>query len=120
MVYFGIEVMIPLLALCNLIIGFISVIILSRSNVNFTKGDIQKITSNFAWGTMFMFGAMVSQFLVEYFALANTPVDLLKHAMMFFGMAFYMFSSYQVYNMSKELGFASQTLPRKLKKILRA
>jgi hypothetical protein len=117
---FTMEFLIPLFALSNLIIGFISVIILSRSNVNFTKGEIQKITSNFAWGTMFMFGSMVSQFLVEYFALIRTPVDLLKYVLMFCGMAFYMFSSYQVYNMSKELGFASSDLPKKLRKVLKA
>jgi hypothetical protein len=116
---FTFEMLIPILALCNMIIGFFSVIILSRSNMNFTKGEVQKITSNFAWGTMLMFGGLFSQFLVEYFGLGKTPVDLLQHALVLVAMVFYMFSAFQIYNMSKELGFASDDLPKKLKRILK-
>lgn len=109
-----------LLALIITLIGVETVILLARSSLKFTKGEIQKITSNFVWGTIFMFGAMLAQFQVEFFTLSRTPIDVVKYILMFVGFSYYLHASFRIYRMSKVLGFASKDIPEKLKRILKS
>jgi hypothetical protein len=115
-----IEVFFSFLGLITALLGFVTVIFLSLSNPNFTKGEFQKIINYFIWGTIFMFGAMASQFQVEVFNLAKTLIDAIKYIFMVAGFSCYLFASYRIYRISKVIGFASKELPEKLKKILKS
>ena len=108
------------LALISTLLGFMTVVYLSASNMRFAKGQIQRIIANFIWGTFFMFGAMVSQFYVEFVTLPGTWVNLLKHIFLLGGFLYYFFASYETYKMSRVLGFVGKELPKKLKRILKS
>lgn len=102
------------------LIGFVTVILLSRSSLRFTKGEIQKITSDFVWGTIFMFGGMVAQTMVDLLDLTKTPIDMAKYLFMLIGFSYYFLASYRIHKMSNVLGFASKDMPKKLKRILKS
>jgi hypothetical protein len=113
-------ILFSLLSLTNVLLGFIIVIFLSYSNLKFTKGEIQRIINNFVWGTILMFGAMTAQFQVEFFNLAETPIDIIRYIFFFGSLAYYLAASFEIYKMSKVLGFASEEMPEKLKKVLKS
>jgi uncharacterized membrane protein YbjE (DUF340 family) len=100
--------------------AFIIVIYLARSNIKFTKGELQKIIEDFVWGTIFIFGAMAAQLQVDLLKLAGTPIDMIKYFFMIIALYFYFTASYKIHQLSKVLGFASEELPKKLKRVLKS
>jgi len=115
-----IDILFSLLASVGPILGFAAVLLLSHSNIKFTKGELQKIIDNFVLGTILMFSAMFAQFQVEFFNLARTLIDVLKYIFIIYGFIFYLLASYEIHKLSKVLGFASKEMPEKLKKILKS
>jgi hypothetical protein len=101
------------------LISILAVIYLLKSNVRFTKGEMQKITIDFSYGTFFFFGALLSLFIVEALSLQNSILDFIQK--MFFLISAFKFlqASIRMYKMSKVIGFAGEELPEKLKKILK-
>jgi hypothetical protein len=101
------------------LISIMAVIYLLKSNVRFTKGEMQKITIDFSYGTFFFFGALLSLFIVEALSLQNSILDFIQK--MFFLISAFKFlqASIRMYKMSKVIGFAGEELPEKLKKILK-
>jgi hypothetical protein len=101
------------------LISILAVIYLLKSNVRFTKGEMQKITIDFSYGTFFFFGALLSLFIVEALSLQNSVLDFIQK--MFFLISAFKFlqASIRMYKMSKVIGFAGEELPEKLKKILK-
>ena len=101
------------------LISIIAVIYLLKSNVRFTKGEMQRITIDFSYGTFFFFGALLSLFIVEALSLQNSVLDFIQK--MFFLISAFKFlqASIRMYKMSKVIGFAGEELPEKLKKILK-
>jgi hypothetical protein len=115
-----IEVFYQILSFFCSVLALIAIIYLLRSRIKFTKGELQEIIKYFVWGTIFMFGAMAAQLLVDIFNLVNTPINVIKYFFTLVGFSFYVFASNRIYKMSKVLGFASEELPRKLKKVLKS
>ncbi|MEM5836253.1 MAG: hypothetical protein QXR09_01380 [Candidatus Aenigmatarchaeota archaeon] len=115
-----IEIFFQILSLLNSILAFITVIIFARSNIKFTKGELQEIINYFVWGTIFMFGGMIAQLEVEFLNLAGTPIDMIKYFLFLGGFSYYLLASFKIHKMSKVLGFASGEMPKKLKKILKS
>jgi hypothetical protein len=101
------------------LISILAVIYLLKSNVRFTKGEMQKITIDFSYGTFFFFGALLSLFIVEVLSLQNSVLDFIQK--MFFLISAFKFlqASIRMYKMSKVIGFAGEELPEKIKKILK-
>jgi hypothetical protein len=101
------------------LISILAVIYLLKSNVRFTKGEMQKITIDFSYGTFFFFGALLSLFIVEALSLQNSILDFIQK--MFFLISAFKFlqASIRMYKMSKVIGFAGEELPEKIKKILK-
>ncbi|MEM5773347.1 MAG: hypothetical protein QXL86_03970 [Candidatus Aenigmatarchaeota archaeon] len=114
------EIIFQILSLLSSLLAFITVILLARSNIKFTKGELQRIVEYFVWGTIFMFGAMAAQVQVDLLGLKGTPIDLMKYCFMLLGFYCYLTASYRIYELSKVLGFASKELPKKLKKVLKS
>jgi uncharacterized membrane protein YbjE (DUF340 family) len=106
-------------SICS-ILAFIIVIYLAKSNIKFTKGELQKIIEHFVWGTIFIFGAMAAQLQVDLLKLAGTPIDMIKYFFMIIAFYFYLIASHKIYQLSKVLGFASEELPKKLKRVLKS
>jgi len=106
-------------SICSLL-AFVTVIYLAKSNIKFTKGELQKIIEDFVWGTIFVFGAMAAQLQVDLLNLVATPIDMIKYILMVIALYFYLTASFKIYRLSKVLGFASEELPRKLKRVLKS
>jgi hypothetical protein len=115
-----IEIIFQILSLICSILTFITVIYLVKSNIKFTKGELQKIIGLFVWGTIFIFGAMTAQLQVDLLNLAGTPIDMIKYFFMIIAFYFYLIASHKIYHLSKVLGFASKELPKKLKRVLKS
>ena len=110
-----------ILVLANTLIGFGAVVILTISNTRFTKGDLQKIISGFIWGTIFMFSSLVALTQIEFFPeLKGTIIDIIRYVFMLIGFSFYFYASYKIYTFSKVMGFASEDMPKKLKRVLKS
>ncbi|MEM5878880.1 MAG: hypothetical protein QXU74_00075 [Candidatus Aenigmatarchaeota archaeon] len=115
-----IEIFFQILSLLSSVLAFITVIMFARSNIKFTKGELQEIINYFVWGTIFMFGAMAAQLQVDLFNLSGTPIDMIKYLLLLIGFSYYLLASNRIYKMSKVLGFASEEMPKKLKKVLKS
>jgi|GEM_PF-2023096 nucleoside permease NupC len=115
-----IEAIPQILSLICSLLTFIIVIYLAKSNIKFTKGELQKIIEYFAWGTIFIFGAMAAQLQVDLLKLYGSPIDIIKYFFMIIAFYFYLIASHKIYQLSKVLGFASEELPKKLKKVLKS
>ena len=102
------------------ILAFIIVVYLARSNIKFTKGELQKIIEDFVWGTIFIFGAMAAQLQVDILNLVGTPIDIIKYIFLIIGLYCYFLASLKIYHLSKVFGFASEEIPKKLKKVLKS
>jgi hypothetical protein len=60
------------------LVAILAVFYLLKSNVRFTKGEMQKITLDFSYGTFFFFGALVSLLIVEMLNLQNSILDFIQ------------------------------------------
>jgi hypothetical protein len=108
----------PITFLSNLI-AILAVVYLLKSNIRFTKGEMQKITLDFSYGTFFFFGALVSLFIVEVLNLQNSILDFLQRTFFLISTVKFFQASLRLYKISKVIGFASKEMPEKLKKILK-
>jgi len=111
-------VLISLTFVSNLI-SILAVIYLLKSNVRFTKGEMQKITIDFSYGTFFFFGALLSLFIVEVLSLQNSILDFIQKIFFLISAFKFLQASIRMYKMSKVIGFAGEELPEKLRKILK-
>jgi hypothetical protein len=102
----------------NLVV-VLAVFYLLKSNVRFTKGEMQKITLDFSYGIFFFFGALTSLFIVEALNLQNSVLDFIQRVFFLVSTMKFLQASLRVYKMSKVIGFASEEMPEKLKKILK-
>jgi len=101
------------------VISIIAVLYLLKSNVRFTKGEMQKITVDFSYATFFFFGAITSLLIVEILDLQNSILDFIQRVFLLTSAANLLKASLRVYKMSKVIGFAGEELPEKLKRILK-
>jgi len=100
-------------------ISILSVFYLVKSNVRFTKGEMQKITIDFSYATFFFFGAITSLLIVEILYLQNSILDFIQRVFLLLSAIKFLQASLRLYKMSKVIGFAGEELPEKLKKILK-
>ena len=101
------------------LVAILAVIYLLKSNIRFTKGEMQKITLDFSYGTFFFFGALASLLIVEALNLQNSILDFIQRIFFLISAIKFLQASLRVYKMSKVIGFASEEIPEKLKKILK-
>jgi hypothetical protein len=101
------------------LVAILAVIYLLKSNIRFTKGEMQKITLDFSYGTFFFFGTLASLLIVEALNLQNSILDFIQRIFFLISAIKFLQASLRVYKMSKVIGFASGEMPEKLKKILK-
>jgi len=101
------------------LISILAVAYLLKSNVRFTKGEMQKITIDFSYATFFFFGAITSLLIIEILNLQNSILDFIQRTFLLLSAFKFLQASLRVYKMSKVIGFAGEELPEKLKKILK-
>lgn len=114
------EILFQIMSIFSALLACISTLLLARSNVKFTKGELQKTIENFIWGTIFMFGAMAAQVQVDILNLTRTPIDMIRYFFLLVAFLFFLSASFRVYKMSRVFGFASEEVPKKLKKVLKS
>jgi len=101
------------------LISILAVVYLLKSNVRFTKGEMQKITIDFSYATFFFFGAITSLLIIEILNLQSSILDFIQRTFLLLSAFKLLRASLRVYKMSKVIGFAGEELPEKLKKILK-
>ena len=111
-------VLIFITSVANLV-TILAVIYLLKSNVRFTKGEMQRITIDFSYATFFFFGAITSLLIVEVLNLQNSILDFIQRIFFLLSAFKLLQASLKVYKMSKVIGFAGKELPEKLRKILK-
>jgi len=114
------DILFQSMSVISAFLACISVLLLARSNVKFTKGELQKTIENFIWGTIFMFGAVSAQAQVDILNLSGTPIDAIKYLFLLIAFVFFFSASYRIHKMSKVFGFASKEMPKKLKRVLKS
>lgn len=114
------EIIFQILSFACALASFIIAILLSRSNIRFTKGELYEIIKNFILGTIFLFGAMNAQFIAELPGFGRSVMDLVKYFFMLEALFFYLLATLKIHKMSKVLGFASEEIPKRLKKVLKS
>jgi len=115
-----IELILYFFGLVSILLAFSIVVLLARSKVRFTKGELQKMIENFVFGTAFIFGLTLSQFVVDVFNLKGTLIDIFKYFFLVLALFYYLKASQRIYKLSKVFGFASEEIPKKLKKVLKS
>lgn len=106
------------LVLTGVIGGFITTIVLTIATRKFLKGDLKNIVELLLCGSMFLYSFLVTQFLIDVFLLGETFLEIFKGVFVYLAFIYFIFAGVYVYEMSKSLGFASEKVSRKLKKIL--
>lgn len=114
------ELLFNFLAIVCLLLSLIISVRLAQSRIKFTKGEIQKIIEDFIWGTIFLFGFIAASFQVEVLNLRGSLIDLIKYLLLIIALIRYMMAANRIHNLSKVFGFASEQIPKKLKKVLKS
>lgn len=98
---------------------FIIVLWMCLSGRRFLKGQIKDLIDRFTIGVMLVYGSVTSQFLIETFGVYGSLLEIPKYIFMMAGFVFFFWSAKVINELSKALGFGSDTLPERLKKILK-
>ncbi|MEM0333242.1 MAG: hypothetical protein QXX30_02125 [Candidatus Aenigmatarchaeota archaeon] len=114
-----IETIFLILTSISTILCLFSMYFLVKSNIRFTKGEMQKITTDFGLGVLFFSGVVLARLMVEIFRFEIPILPFIEK--IFLIVASYKFAqaSYRLYKISKVIGFASSEIPKKLKRILK-
>ena len=102
------------------IAGLCVVILLTISSQRFLKGEVRKFIESLMFGATFLYTFTFAQFLTEFLTVERSVFDAIKGISLFLSLAFFIFATAQIYEISEVLGFASKKTPEKLKKILKS
>jgi hypothetical protein len=102
------------------IAGLCIIILLIISSQKFLKGEVRKFIESMMLGTAFLYSFTFAQVLTEFLSVEKSVFDVIKGVSLFLAFVFFIFSTAQIYEISKVLGFASKKTPKKLKKILKS
>jgi hypothetical protein len=102
------------------VIAFVAVTLIAISNERFLKGELKIFLQKFIVGSYFMFSAILIQLIIDIAPLTDFSfsVNLIKSISIYMASVFFFLAANDIYELSKVLGFASNSLPKKLKKIL--
>ncbi|MDI6806392.1 MAG: hypothetical protein QMD14_01085 [Candidatus Aenigmarchaeota archaeon] len=106
------------LILTGVIGGFITVIILTIASRKFLKGDVRSFAELLLCGCMFLYSFLVTQSLIDIFMLSEGFFQILKGIFLYIATLYFIFAGIRIYTISKVLGFASEKISKKLKRIL--
>jgi hypothetical protein len=104
--------------LTGIIGGFVVTILLTIASRKFLKGDVRNIVEFLLCGNMFLYSFLVTQFLVDIFELRGSYLEFFKGIFIYLAFIYFIFAGVYMFEISKYLGFASEKVSKKLKKIL--
>jgi hypothetical protein len=104
--------------LSGIIGGFIVTILLTVSSKKFLKGDVRNIIELLLCGNMFLYSFLLTQFLIDAFGLKGGYLEIFKGIFIYLMLIYFIFAGVYIFEISKSLGFASEKVSKKLKKIL--
>jgi hypothetical protein len=104
--------------LTGIISGFIVSILLTTSSRKFLKGEIRNVIELLLCGNMFLYCFLLTQFIVDVFELKGSYIEIFKGIFIYIASVYFIFAGVYMYEISKHLGFASEKVSKKLKKIL--
>lgn len=101
-----------------IIIAFVSVSLIAVSNERFLKGELKRFLQKFICGSYFLFTSVVIQFVYDISPSPSLFLDLFKSIFIYLASVSFFLAANDIYELSKILGFASNRLPKKLRRIL--
>jgi len=105
-------------SLASSIAGFFIVIVLALSSRKFLKGEIREFVELLTLGSVFLYAFTLTQFMMELFQFYTLAFDMLRGVLVFGSFIFFVSAAAHIYEIAEALGFASDKIPEKLKKIL--
>jgi len=99
-------------------IAFFAVSLIAVSNERFLKGELKRFLQKFICASYFLYTAVVIQFIYDISSSPSLFLDLLRSIFIYLASVFFFLAANDVYELSKIFGFASNKLPKKLKRIL--
>lgn len=105
-------------SLASAVAGFFIVIVLALSSRKFLKGEIREFVELLMFGSLFLYGFTLTQFMMEFFNFKTLAFDLIRGILVFGAFGFFVSAASHIYEIAEALGFASKKVPKKLKKIL--
>ena len=107
-----------LLAVISAIIGLATVVLNIFSSSRFLKGEVKDFMMKITAGITLVYIGVLAQAVIEIYGIQGSPLEYPKYTFMILGFGFFFWSAISAYRLSKALGFGSQELPEKLKRIL--
>jgi hypothetical protein len=104
--------------LVGIIGGFVVTILLTIASRKFLKGDVRNVVEFLLCGNMFLYSFLFTQFLLDIFKLEGSYLEIFKGVFIYVAFMYFIFAGVYTLEISKHLGFASEKVSKKLKKIL--
>ena len=107
------------LSILTMELGFVTVLWLTTSNRRFLGRELRKVFNKMIMGIIFFYSAMSAQFLIELYETYGSLLEIPKYIFLFLGFISFFWAARDIDELSKILGFGSEILPKKLKRILK-
>ena len=103
-------------------LGFVSIILMTLSSQRFVEGDIRLLFERILLGILFLYSTLVLQLMFDMLTqtyMRFTFFELVKYSFLLYAFVNFFWAAYKLNELSKVLGFKSEGMPKKLKKIIK-
>jgi len=103
-------------------LGFVSIILMTLSSQRFVEGEIRKLFEKMLLGILFLYSTLVLQLIFDIFTktyVKFTFFELTRYLFLLYAFVNFFWAAYKLNELSKVLGFKSEKMPKKLKKIIK-
>ncbi|MDI6798685.1 MAG: hypothetical protein QMD12_01655 [Candidatus Aenigmarchaeota archaeon] len=107
------------LNLVGVTLGFFTVLWFYVSNRRFLAGEIKKFVNKITAGMLFLYFSIVASSVIEIHGIYGSLLEIPKYLFIIAGFSCFYWASMALNKISKVLGFRSEIMPKKLKKILK-
>ncbi len=98
----------------------IIIIYLAIASNKFTRGNMRNMVELLMFGYLFSYGFMALSISVELLKIEDPRIIFVKNSFVLISFALFLFAANEIYELSKVLGFHSEKISKKLKKILKS
>lgn len=103
-------------------LGFLSIVLMTISSQRFVEGEIRSIFEKTLLGILFLYSTLVLQLVFDIFTETYkkfTFFELVKYLFLLYAFTNFFWVAYKLNELSKVLGFKSEKIPKKLKKVIK-
>jgi len=103
-------------------LGFVSIILMTLSSQRFVEGEIKSLFEKILLGILFLYSTLVLQTMYDIFNqtfVKFTFFELARYLFLLYAFVNFFWAAYKLNELSKVIGFKSEKMPKKLKKIIK-